>query len=45
MMSVTLGKWNITNNLVIFNFEKALCADAMATRAVKGNSRTVTTWG
>lgn len=40
-----LGKWNITNNWVIFNFEKDLSADAMATRAVKNNSFTMTTWG
>ena len=43
MIAVTLGKWNVTNDLIIFHFEKDLSAGATATRAVKNNSQTGTT--
>lgn len=37
MMLVTLGKWSITNNLIHFNFDKDLSADATSTKAANNN--------
>ena len=34
-MSRILGKWNATDDLIIFNLQKDLSANATANRAVK----------
>ena len=34
-MSPILGKWNATDDLIIFNLDKDLSANATANRAVK----------